>query len=338
MFANRIEHLLAASSMLVVGAIGAATIASTPVEPSAAQAIDGSFQRAYESRFLEALPTRDWTTGLWNAVRYAALGEVNDGAVPGRDGWLFTAEEFAEPQETRDLAHDIAHARDTLAAMGVRLVPVIVPDKARIMRDKLPRGRSEAFAGRYDRTLAVIGAAGLSAIDLRSAMTEASASFMRTDSHWSPAGTRAAAEAVATALADAGLPETAFTTEVGDERPFEGDLLNFVDTGPWQSLVGPAAETIQTYETVAMDAGLGDLFGDVTIPVVLVGTSFSARTEFHFEGFLKQALGADVVNVAIEGQGPFVPMDRFLESDTIDQASPEVVIWEIPERYLSTRS
>lgn len=334
---TKADRFLAASSMLLVGAIGAVTIATTPPGTPGSGMADGSFQRAYEARFVDGLPTRGWTTGLWNAVRMAALGEVNDGAVPGRNGWLFTAEEFTEPTETRDLATELETARAALASADIQLVPVIVPDKARIMRAHLPRGRSAGFATRYDRTLATIEQAGLPVIDLRPAMRNAAPAFMRTDTHWSPAGARVAAEAVAAALADITLPATGFATFTAASLPFDGDLLTFANTGPWRGRIGPAQETIATFETLAEEAGGGDLFGDVTIPVVLVGTSFSARTEFHFAGFLRQAFGADVLNVAIEGQGPFVPMDRFLHSDAIHSATPRIVIWEIPERYLTTR-
>ncbi|GAH58948.1 unnamed protein product, partial [marine sediment metagenome] len=41
-----------------------------------------------------------------------------------------------------------------------------------------------------------------------------------------------------------------------------------------------------------------------------------------------------VLNVAREGQGPFVPMKKYLESPTLDDPRPDVIIWEIPERHL----
>ena len=118
---------------------------------------------------------------------------------------------------------------------------------------------------------------------------------------------------------------------------FEGDLLAFVDLGPFREKFTALHDVIDVFETDAVDGGsAGGLFGDVTIPVALVGTSYSARPEFHFEGFLKSELDADLVNYAEVGLGPFAPMDRFLETLGAATSAPRLVIWEIPERYINT--
>lgn len=335
---THIDRLLVAVSMLVVGTLGVITIVTTPLASATKNVANGSYQRAYETRFVDGLPSRQWATEVWNAARLAMLGEVNDGAVLGRDGWLFTAEEFTEPADTRDLQTELDRARTMLAVSGIQLLPVIIPDKARIMRGQLRRGRSVRFATRYDRALEAVERAGLPVVDLRPALLADDASFMRTDTHWSPSGARAVAYVVAAALPDALPPRTDFTTDLTGTKPFEGDLLAFINIGAWRAWVGPAPEAIATFATKAVNAVGGDLFGDVTIPVVLIGTSYSARADFHFEGFLKHALGVDVLNLAEEGNGPFAPMESLLNSDTIESAAPQFVIWEIPERYLTTRT
>jgi alginate O-acetyltransferase complex protein AlgJ len=72
--------------------------------------------------------------------------------------------------------------------------------------------------------------------------------------------------------------------------------------------------------------------------VAIVGTSYSAEPAFHFEGFLKQALSADVINLALEGKGPFKPMDEALQGTILEDTGVRVVVWEIPERYVPSRS
>lgn len=42
------------------------------------------------------------------------------------------------------------------AADGITLIPIIVPDKARIYADLLPRARSAALNSRYDQAMAVL--------------------------------------------------------------------------------------------------------------------------------------------------------------------------------------
>jgi alginate O-acetyltransferase complex protein AlgJ len=69
--------------------------------------------------------------------------------------------------------------------------------------------------------------------------------------------------------------------------------------------------------------------------VALVGTSYSQDERWGFADALKVALGADVLNVAARGEGPFAPMRAYLEGETVVDVPPELVVWEIPERYLT---
>ncbi len=303
-------------------------------DPTAGWA-SGAYQRGYETRFEQSIPAHEGAVALWAALKWALFQEPASGAIAGRGGWLFTAEEFSEPTETRDLATEITRASEQLATRDITLVPVILPDKARMHADRLRRGRSEGFNSRYVRALDVIEAQNLQVIDVRPAL-DFGASFMRTDTHWSPEGARGVAAAIASSLQGVNLPQTKVQTDVTGSAPFDGDLLSFVATGQFRDKVGPSSETITTYETTVETAG--GLFGDSAVPVALVGTSYSAKPEFHFEGFLKQSLNADVLNASRVGQGPFLPMDVFL-SDLKELSSlPSLVIWEIPERFLTSRT
>ena len=296
---------------------------------------DGAYQRGFEARFEKSIPTQETSVALWATLRWTLFNETSAGAVAGQDGWLFTAEEFTEPATTRDLGAELTRVAEVLSRNDIRLVPVIVPDKARMQADRLPRARSHGFETRYDRALATIRNAGLTAIDLRPALAS-DQSFMRTDTHWSPAGAEAVARTLADHLADIELAPATVGTEITGGTSFEGDLLAFVATGIYRATFGPAPEMIPTFETRIETTE--SLFGDADIPVALVGTSYSAKTEFHFEGFLKQALQADVLNASTVGQGPFAPMDTFLNDLTHLTALPSLVIWESPGRYLTTRT
>lgn len=296
---------------------------------------NGTYQRGYEDRFETSVPAHESAVALWSAAKWVLFQEPADGAVSGRDGWLFTAEEFTEPTKTRDLAQELARAQKALAVDGIVLVPVIVPDKARMHAHRLKRGRSEGFENRYDTALTIIREAGLIEVDLRDALRFEN-SFMRTDTHWRPEGARRAAWTVANALEHLEIPETQVDTDATGIRVFDGDLLSFVATGHYRKRVGPAPETISLFETRVSPSG--GLFGAPDIPIALVGTSYSAKTDFHFEGFLKQAMQADVLNLGRVGQGPFKPMDAFLTERATLSSLPTVVVWEIPERFLTSRS
>ncbi|NRB01105.1 MAG: hypothetical protein HRU32_15065 [Rhodobacteraceae bacterium] len=296
---------------------------------------NGAYQRGFEERFERSIPSHSGSVALWAAARWALFEEPATGALAGQDGWLFTQDEFIEPAKPRDFARELTRVSDSLKGQGIELVPVVVPDKARMQAHRLPRGRSQSFEIRYETALETINSAGLPVIDLRLAL-DFDASYMRTDTHWSPEGARRVAALIAECLADFDLPKVDVETAATGTRSLDGDLLSFVATGAFRDRVGPLDETIETFETTV--ATPGALFGDVVVPVALVGTSFSAKSDFHFEGFLKQALQADVLNVSIIGQGPFTPMDSFLAELSEISSPPSLVVWEIPERFLTTRS
>ncbi|MCH2164451.1 MAG: hypothetical protein MK098_07340 [Marinovum sp.] len=331
------SYIFAAAFIALSLIPGAWTIAHTPVANLNSDVIDGAAQRHYEERFEDMFLLRDSLRQTWSALKFGLLGEMDEGAIESPSGILFTAEEFMPPQETRDFGDALLHAKIRVEAAGAELVPVIIPDKARMLSEHWPQPRSASFIARYDVALTEAKALDLRAVDLRKVLG-GPMSFMKTDTHWSPEGAQSVAVALAEVLKESIQVTTTFHTTQTGGRDFKGDLVAFADTGVWRPLVGPASETIGTFETFSeANGGLG-LFGEAHIPVALVGTSFSARQDFHFEGFLKSELQADVVSFALQGQGPFTPMDRFLDGEHLEEVKPDIVLWEIPERYLNTWS
>lgn len=294
----------------------------------------GSYQRQYESTFADALPSRGWSVEAYAALRLALFNEVAEGAVLGRDGWIFTAEEFETPALAEDPVPLLRQARAELAALGVQLVPVILPDKARVHADRLPHRRSAALQNRYAAALDMLRAEGFAALDTRPAFQ--AHGFLRGDTHWQPEAARAVAEALAQQLgADPAV--AAFVTHSKGQDPFRGDLMVFAETGRFADWVALPLDRITHYETLNMAEDATDamaLFADTRVPVALIGTSYSAKADFHFEGFLKSALGQDVLNLAQIGKGPFAPMRDYLTSPELHDSPPDIVIWEIPERYI----
>jgi alginate O-acetyltransferase complex protein AlgJ len=81
------------------------------------------------------------------------------------------------------------------------------------------------------------------------------------------------------------------------------------------------------------NAPAAGLFGDQDVPVVLAGTSYSLRGNFH--GFLQEALSVEVLNVARDGGGFLQSIRDYLKDDAFVSSKPQVLIWELPERFLS---
>ncbi len=156
---------------------------------------------------------------------------------------------------------------------------------------------------------------------------------MRTDTHWTPRAAQLAAREIGNALHLADPVGNPFITTFAPAQDFQGDLMQFVSLGALGQGLGPRAETIEIPETLKI-GGDDLLLDDIATPLALVGSSYSARQEFNFAGFLQQELGLDLVNHAVQGRGPFAPMRELLASDSLLAGNPEIVVWEIPERYL----
>ncbi|MEP4198341.1 MAG: hypothetical protein ABJL99_22190 [Aliishimia sp.] len=304
--------------------------------------IDGSLQSLYEAGFTHANPLNDTAISAMAAMKYAAFGQAHKGAIVGKDGWLFTSEEFeVDPnfyENMSNSATEIARVRALMKRKGVKLIPVIIPDKADVHADKLKTNRPVEAEMRHGHLLSLLASRNVPVLDAKNVLSSNSAwgqGFLKDDTHWSPEGSRAVAEMVASHLAqfDIGLTQTSVTTVQGSPVNFNGDLLQFVPTGVLRETFGPAQNKISTY-TTTVNTGSG-LFGGTNIDVALVGTSFSAKAEWNFLGFLQDALGADALNFATEGQGPFAPMHDFIASDTFQNTPPKLVVWEIPTRYTS---
>ncbi|TFG81278.1 MAG: alginate O-acetyltransferase [Spirochaetales bacterium] len=347
--------LLGLVALLVAGlAAGGATLVNTRVErPTRQEFVNGQAADRLRIAFDGALPFKEIAAQLVAGLRYGLFGEGFKGVLVGENGWLFSSEEFEAdlgflPEDPRV---EIGRVRDRLAALGIVLVIAPVPAKVRIYGNELgERWRDVPFPWRYAAILDLLDDLDVAAPDLASAFiaqADAFPLFLRTDTHWGPAGARLAAREIADtviALPQAsGLSRLSCTARVEGIATYPGDLLAFLPRHgvPWRPL--PRADTLDVYkfDTVGGDEDGNEadlLFGAQEIPVALVGTSYSAESSWGFDGFLKEALGMDVLNLAEEGEGPFQPMNTALESGVLEENGIRVVIWEIPERYLPAGS
>lgn len=307
--------------------------------PRDISALRGALTAEVDSTYRQSLPHRGPAIGMIGALRYLALGEGRKGVVAGRDGWLFTAEEIRPVPETLARPLDrIAAVRDRLAAVGARLVIVPVPGKLDVQMSHGDPESAARIAGLYDRFLQGLGQRGVAVLDARAVLRRQAATgnaFFRTDTHWTPAG----AEAVARALAASGLVPTGTTafavTTVAVDR-FTGDLVSFVTSDGLAPLLGLPPEIATPYTATAETGSAGDIFAGADAgATLLIGTSYSANPAWSFAEALKLALRHDVLNLAVEGQGPARPMLDYLASDEVRDAPPALVIWEFPVRYLT---
>jgi alginate O-acetyltransferase complex protein AlgJ len=328
-------------AVLIVGVLGTLVNPALSRAP-AADVWSGRWASAYQAALDAASPLRPVALAAWNALDLALFRQAPAGVLLGRDGWLFTEEEYDLPVDATSVRSawvtQIVDVADRLAREDVRLVVALVPAKAGQVAAR-PHPLPALAATRYDATLADLTAHGVATVDLRPALVAlGDAAWLRTDTHWTPEGARAAATAIAAEVARLapGLPaDDGFeTVDLGVEA-FHGDLAGLLALGPLADRLGPAPDQVERTETRSTAPQANDLFASVELPVTVVGTSYAADPRWNLADRLRVTLGQDVLDVARTGIGPLRPMLEYLSGDAWAQQRPQVVIWEVPVRYLT---
>ncbi len=308
---------------------------------------EGRSTGALEKQFDQKLPARSALITLANAVRYLITRSGGEQVRIGKDGWLFLTEELRYDADgsthLKARAELLGAAERGLERQGVKLIVALVPDKARVYADKLAAGRYPDYnRARYQDGLDALRAQGVVTVDLLGPLTQAAGQtevYYRTDTHWNQNGAQAAAQAVAAVVKQSGieLEETSFSSSK-DNGPVErgGDLIRLMGLADAAKVLGlrPDMEVPIVTRQSSIDSG-GALFGETAVPLVLTGTSYSLRANFH--GFLQQELSAKVLNGAKDGGGLLQATSAYLKDDAFRLAKPKVLLWELPERFLLTK-
>jgi len=318
---------------------------------------DQGITKQLDNELNDAIGFKDFSRNLWGLIGYRVFKEGRKGVLIGDEGWLYSDEEFCYfPNELDELDNKVdfmLSTQETLKSYGAELVIAFVPAKARVYPEYLGKYKQPSYTlERYGRVLEQTQSVNLNVIDLYTPLKEAKttqSTFLRTDTHWTIFGANLAAQTIASYVRDnallASIDSDIYETTVQDTIEHSGDLLKFIPLGNYQHL-GPQPDNLQKLSTEKVESddsggglgglGLGGLglFDSVSIPVTLIGTSYSANTDWNFEGALKVALGSDILNLADEGKGPIIPMQDYLKSVELQETPPELVIWEIPERFL----
>lgn len=303
---------------------------------------EGRMTGQLEKQLEHKLPARPAMIAAANGTRYLVTGGAGEQVRSGKDGWLFLAEELRFDE------HGAAHlaARATLLAgatqalerQGVRLLVAVVPDKARVYPKHVSGGYPAYLQTRYADALAAMRARGVHVVDLLAPLQAGAREaqvYYSSDTHWNQQGARVAAGAIAQAVHGARitLPATTFDSRAGAPAARAGDLIGLMGVGALPAGLRPPFDVeapASTHQTSA-EAPAG-LFGDEVVPVVLTGTSFSLRGNFH--GYLQQALKAKVLNTAKDGGGFLQAPQAYFKDEAFATNKPTLLVWEVPERML----
>lgn len=273
--------------------------------------------------------------------------------------WLFLVDELAvHPDARQNLEARLVAAgrmRTLLHGRGIELMVATVPDKSRVQHEQLCGiYRPASFAGRlknWEEGLSQRSVAHAALLPALETLSGGDAQpFLRVDTHWSEAGARAAAEAIAHAVGRTGVeltPPLRYAMVAGEPRAREGDLVRLAGIDWLPMALQPAPDNVVpthfSIEEPAEQDALGgapgssdaadDLFGDTSLPsVALIGTSYSRTSSFL--SFLETALRTPVPSFAQDGGDFWGSAKTYLASTEFRDTPPRVVIWEIPERVL----
>ncbi|MDR6728837.1 MULTISPECIES: alginate O-acetyltransferase AlgX-related protein [Delftia] len=257
----------------------------------------------------------------------------------GKDGWLFpgwgslTQVDRAGITESTRL---IAEARNLLAARGVKLQVLLLPDKVRFYADKMPDGKamSADVQGRYKQVLQALQGAGIPSFDdeavLRTVRDSGKDVFYRTDQHWTQVAADATAEATAR-MVQGEVPQLAGRAgsglALGDtvtERRY-GDLAELFLTAEERKQVG------REVYTVRRQAPAKGLLDDEPAPVHVTGHSM-VQPYFGFPQKLSSLLDRPVsLNWKPGNVGQWTMLLEYLESPAFKAHKPQVLVWQMFE-------
>jgi len=300
----------------------------------------------------QALPAVDssalFCDALYDEETYEKKYKAYKMLVAGQDGWIF--------RTSRDLRTDfnlkpstINYLKDLQNAFeekDITFVMLFAPTRGLIHHDKIAKGDLEKFGftqpdqvwSDYLTTVKNAQSKKLNIVGLP--QIELGADFFyKRDHHWNPTGAKRTAEELAKAIKEMPVYETLskedFTTREIGPYDFSGTsdkvFKNVCDTiQPPEKITKFVTEKTET----AVDSD--DLFGSVAEPeVVLLGTSNSTMEPSfaNFEGFLKEQLSTDILNMSVSGGGIDTAMISYLNSDHFKENKAKLVIWEVPGYY-----
>lgn len=318
-------------------------------------------------RFEKNLEQASWAARLsrpW--LQYAHFNWLKDGGekvAVGGAGWLFYKPGLnymlANPDrfprtDTNDPVGAIVGFRDQLAAYGVRLLVIPVPNKESIYPDQLTAragSLKHAMSPRTREILDELKAEKVEIVDLfeefrkarnKTDPTGTGALYLEQDTHWSPRGVAIAAKAAARRLVELGWIELGQREYKEQAAPVQrtGDLVRMLQSPAIERRI--AAEKVSTHQVI--DSVTSKLYTDeAETEILILGDSFmriyqqDTPTSAGFIAHLAKELKQPVIPLVNDGGGSTLVREE-LAARPILLEGKKVVIWEFVERDLGLGS
>jgi hypothetical protein len=311
-----------------------------------------SYERGMESANWLGRLTRPW-------IQFAQFQWLRDGGekvVVGLSDWYFykpglnymlARNEAAKLSGgTNDPIPAIVDFRDQLAARGINLLVVPVPDKESIYPDRVTsraRPLRAALAPRTEALMARLRESRVETIDLfnifgnarRAGADSGAALYLAQDTHWSPAGVRIAARAVADRLEELGWAQPGRVEYQERSAPVRrlGDILRMLKVPQIERSTKP--EEVACSQVTQPD---GQIYQDKAESEILVlGDSFSRvyqtdePTGAGFVAHLAKELKQPLMALVNDGGGSTL-VRKELRARPAFLQNKKTVVWEFVER------
>lgn len=307
--------------------------------------LDGELIRKFEKIYDREFPLRAISVEGWANLQYLLFKEGASGVVLGKDGWLFTNEEYKVPSAYEEVLTEhlarISEVGERLREHDKRLIVLPVPMKVDIYADRALVELDPRTPALYGEFVNYLRQRHIEVTPVRQSFLRGKQQhplFLRTDTHWTPQGASLAAQEFARLHPEL-VGQIRYRSRLVAEKTIDGDLLGFVRFSKWLNPQLFAGDAIPLYETVNAEQRVDadQLFGDSPQSIMLVGSSYTKIEDWNFPGFLKESLQNDMLTIATEALGPFHSMDQFLAGEHLTNSNIKTVIWEFPVRTLLTR-
>src|SRR5688572_16613507 len=314
--------------------------------------------RAFEKNLEKSSWAAQLSRPLLQFANFTALKDGGEKVVVGSSGWYFykpglnymlaRREVLRAANPTNDPVTAIIDFRDQLAARGIHLLVMPVPNKESIYPDRLTRraeGRHGVLTPRTEEILEQLRGAKVEVVDLfkefSTARKQSGASaetplYLAQDTHWSPAGVTLATKAVARRLVELGWMGTGTVEYAEKAAPVQriGDLVRMLQSPRIEARIIP--EPVPSVQVVRGEE-CEPYKDEATAEILVLGDSFmriyqqDAPNSAGFIAHLAKELKQPMMSLVNDGGGSTLVREE-LAAQPVFLKNKKVVIWEFVER------
>jgi hypothetical protein len=288
-------------------------------------------------------------------AQFEWLKEGGEKVLFGSPGWYFykpglrymlARAETGQANSTNDPVAAIVDFRNQLAAYGIQLLVMPVPNKDSIYPDQLTsrtKNLQSVLTPRTREVLEKLRAARVEVVDLFKEFSEARRSsssvaplYLQQDTHWSPAGVALAAKAAAGRLTELGWVRPGQIEYKEQPAPVQrlGDIVHMLQVPMIERSLKP--ESVSSVQVVRYDDNQPYKDG-LEGEVLVLGDSFmriyqqDAPTGAGFIAHLAKELKQPMMSLVNDGGGSTLVREE-LAARPIFLQNKKVVLWEFVER------